>query len=553
MWEFLTNPENRARISWLGGGAVAICAGLRRVVTFVIDHRDAADKKSPPAISSTGPAIVSGRDTNITGNVAIGPTPEQIAQIQKPLADQLHDKDAQIAELIKALQARNPGASPAAQEAVGAAVQSIAEGAAQGDARLQQALDLLKANRIADATRVLNAVAEEKSARAAQETARAERDRKDAAIAYRNLGVIAGYGDPKRALEAFAKALALNPDDLESLAWIGDLQADYGDLNGARNRLEHLLAVTRNNGNLSYQYRALLGIGDISLAQGDLATAMKSLSDGLIIINRLATSDPGNTQWQRDLSATFVKIGDVQSAQGNLAGALKSYSDSLDIRSRLAKSDTRTAQWQRDLLVVLVKIGDVQSAQGDLDIAKKSYDNSLDIGKRLSKADPRNAQWQSDLAGTLSLIGNVQLAQGDLAAALKSYSDSLDICLRLVKSDPSNAQWRRDLSISSNKVGDVQLARGDFSAALKVFSDSRDIAERLAGTDPSNARSQRDLAVFDAKLGMTYRQLGRQNEAMEALLAGRARIVALVEKAPDWSEIKRDLLWFDDQIGAIKN
>jgi tetratricopeptide (TPR) repeat protein len=57
--------------------------------------------------------------------------------------------------------------------------------------------------------------------RAEKATAQAEKDPKEAAIAYRNLGAIAGLADPKRALEAYEKALALDPDDSESLYWAG--------------------------------------------------------------------------------------------------------------------------------------------------------------------------------------------------------------------------------------------------------------------------------------------------------------------------------------------
>ena len=86
---------------------------------------------------------------------------------------------------------------------------------------MQQALALLKENKIAEATPLLNAVAVDKTARAEQATAQAAKDRKDAAIAYRNLGAIAGLADPKRALEAYEKAVALDPDDLDSLLWAG--------------------------------------------------------------------------------------------------------------------------------------------------------------------------------------------------------------------------------------------------------------------------------------------------------------------------------------------
>jgi tetratricopeptide (TPR) repeat protein len=127
------------------------------------------------------------------------------------LAEQLSQKDTQIAALTKMLLEKNPEAGPGAQQAVGETVGSIVQGAAEGNARLQQALDLLKDNRITDAARLLREVAEDKTASAGQETARAEKDRKGAAIAYRNLGAIAGLADPKRALEAYEKAVALDP------------------------------------------------------------------------------------------------------------------------------------------------------------------------------------------------------------------------------------------------------------------------------------------------------------------------------------------------------
>ena len=124
-----------------------------------------------------------------------GASKEQIEQIQKPLAEQLAAQNA----LIKMLLEKNTAAGPGAQQAVGTAVESIAQGASEGDARLRQALDLLKANKIADAERLLNAVAEDKTAAeqatasAEQETARAAKDRKEAAIAYLGLVNVASW------------------------------------------------------------------------------------------------------------------------------------------------------------------------------------------------------------------------------------------------------------------------------------------------------------------------------------------------------------------------
>src|SRR4029077_20123886 len=96
---------------------------------------------------------------------------------------------------------------------------------------------------------------------------------------------------------------------------------------------------------------------------------------------RLAQSDPGNAQQQRDLYASNTFVGNVREAQDDLAGALKSYRDGFAIIDRLAKSDPGNASWQRELSVSYEKIGDVQMAQDDLAGALKSYE--ADLAKRL--------------------------------------------------------------------------------------------------------------------------------------------------------------------------
>jgi tetratricopeptide (TPR) repeat protein len=197
---------------------------------------------------------------------------------------------------------------------------------------LQQALDLLKANKIAEAEAKFRAVADEKATRIS-------RDKKDAAAAYRNLGAIAGLGDPKKALEAYEKAIEFDPDDAESLLQVGYIQIDRGYLDEAQMRLDHVLSVNQP----FYQYWARLGLGDIRRQRGNLDAALASYRDSLAIRDRLATSDPGNAGWQRDLSVSYEKIGDVQVDQGDLAGALKSYQEDLAIADWLATSDPGNA------------------------------------------------------------------------------------------------------------------------------------------------------------------------------------------------------------------
>ena len=110
-------------------------------------------------------------------------------------------------------------------------------------------------------------------------------------------------------------------------------------------------------------------VGDVLVAQGDLAAALASYQARLAISERLAKSDPGNTELQRDVALSQTRIGDVQVAQGNLSAALNAYQASLDIADRLAKSDTGNSGRQNDLAISYEKVGDVQKAQGNLPAA----------------------------------------------------------------------------------------------------------------------------------------------------------------------------------------
>jgi len=87
--------------------------------------------------------------------------------------------------------------------------------------------------------------------------------------------------------------------------------------------------------------------------------ALKSYQAGLAIAERLARTDAGNSDWQRDLSVSNNKIGDVLVRQGNLPEALKSYQAGLAIAERLARTDAGNSDWQRDLIVSCVKIAEV--------------------------------------------------------------------------------------------------------------------------------------------------------------------------------------------------
>ncbi|HYZ24558.1 MAG TPA: DUF2272 domain-containing protein [Rhodopila sp.] len=179
-----------------------------------------------------------------------------------------------------------PVVGPSVDQQFDQALTAVVQGASEGDKRLQKALTLLVEGSVAQATPLLQAFAEEK-------TARIGRDLKEAAMAYRSLGAIGRLQDPDKALEAYAKAAELDPNDVESLYWAGNLELEHGDLDSAERRLRLVLA--RTPGQDQYQYWSQVRLGDIAMRRNDRVAALASYQAALAIAKRLK-ADPGSAE-----------------------------------------------------------------------------------------------------------------------------------------------------------------------------------------------------------------------------------------------------------------
>jgi tetratricopeptide (TPR) repeat protein len=143
---------------------------------------------------------------------------------------------------------------------------------------------------------------------------------------------------------------------------------------------------------------ANIEVGNILLARGDFAEALKSYREGLTVAERLAKAGPDGVGWQHKITLIFIKVGDVLMAQGNFAEALKSYQDALAVADRFAESNSESVKWQRSLSLAYSKVGDALAAGGNLAEALKSLQDGLAIRERVAKASSSDTEAQRDLA-----------------------------------------------------------------------------------------------------------------------------------------------------------
>jgi tetratricopeptide (TPR) repeat protein len=205
----------------------------------------------------------------------------------------------------------------------------------------------------------------------------------------------------------------------------------------------------------------------VLVQQGKLEQALKSYSDSLAIRERLAATDPSNTQWQSDLTWSYMNLGDVLVQQGRLEEALKVYGDSLAVAERLAAADPSNAQSQSNLAVAYNRVGDALTAQGKLEEALKPFRDSLAIAERLAAADPSNAQWQQNLQGSIGSIGDLA---NELVLA-RDFTRALEACDLVISIAPDQI-W-----LYTNRAHALMfLGRDDEARTLYLqYRDEKDV------------------------------------------------------------------------------
>ncbi len=373
----------------------------------------------------------------------------------------------------------------------------------------------------------------------------------DVVAAIRDLGAVAGLGNPKRAREAYAKALEFEPDNPEALYWHGWLHLQAGLLSTAETSLSRLMEVSKSSNDETGLHRAHLRLGAVELERGALDAARKHTGAALDLARERAQKVPQDQEHQRRLAEAHNAMGDVLLAQGDLAGALKSYRDSVTISEGYAADNAEHDGWQDALEGGYQRLGNVRNVQRDYSAALKSYSDSLAIAERRSAAAPANAGRRYKLSSARIRVGNVHLAQGDPATALVSYNQGVAGMEYLVRTDPQNLNWQRDLTVAYTKIGDVHIAQTDSDTAIGYYRKSADIRERLAASDPTNRALQAALAASYGKLGVLYVKMNRSPEALEMFKRGRAIVAPLADETGN-ARWKRYLAAFERDIAALE-
>ena len=207
-----------------------------------------------------------------------------------------------------------------------------------------------------------------------------------------------------------AAARERNRADLQPLLRAAALHESKGQPTQARALYADILSAEPDWPDALHDFiRFLVNQGDEASVRTTQEEARRDYDKARRLALHLTALDPGNTEWQRDLSVSYNKLGDMAVAQGKLDEAERVYGDGLAIPKKLAAGDPGNTQWQRDLVYSLFQISKLQAQQKNWPDAIANVEACLKTSERLSQLDRSNVIWQEDVKASRAWLDQLRL------------------------------------------------------------------------------------------------------------------------------------------------
>jgi tetratricopeptide (TPR) repeat protein len=273
------------------------------------------------------------------------------------------------------------------------------------------------------------------------------------------------------------------------------LERDRGDLPAAQRLCEELLAADADWPEARDQHVATMAAsGQRALGDEHATMAWQRFESARLSAERLVQLDPTNSNWQHELSLSYLQLAEASAQVGRLDAAKELLEKNFAMERKQAAADTSDAAAQRKLWDSCERFGDLCQRTFRFRSALHCYQQGLEIAKKRAASDPGDLQWQRNLAVSYEKVG---VSLRDFQDAEEFFQKSLDIRKKLAVADPADPDLQHDLAYVYEKMGDGSRA---FGAARAFYLQSLDIRKKLADADPADRECQRDVATLYGKL-----------------------------------------------------
>lgn len=291
-----------------------------------------------------------------------------------------------------------------------------------------------------------------------------------------------------------------------TLAYLGRVLIDSGELDRARSYLDEALDVVQNQAKSEPQHLIFWGLvpileqlGELHLRRGELERAKQRFM-GSLAATRVAVGDhPEDADDRNMLSVAFRKLGEIHAALGEPEDAVRYLERSLELARAAATEEPHRVDRKEDLASTLMDLGDTYRFLGIPERARECLEESLQIAREVAGA---SATFTHDwaVATCLDRLGTFHRVLGDLDLAHDHLAESLEVHRNLFDRQPGNIGIQLDYAIALEQLGILYESLERPEHARDHYQKALDILRPLHVQIPDDSRSTHELAYVLALL-----------------------------------------------------
>src|SRR5258708_14471339 len=216
----------------------------------------------------------------------------------------------------------------------------------------------------------------------------------------------------------------------------------------------------------------------------------------------MASHDPTNTDWQRNIVVARNAIGDALAVGNDHKGAVAEFRAALAILEALVARDPANAQWRHDTMIMHQRLARELGDTNDAAAAYAEADKARALVEQLEKADPDNLTYLADDSATHELVGNIHYAKqtrAEVTASMPEFAAAIAKFERLAAKQPTNREYQRKLAIVYDDLATSYAALDD-ARALDLFAKALVIYHALLKAEPSDLSTLADELVVHVNL-----------------------------------------------------
>ena len=364
----------------------------------------------------------------------------------------------------------------------------------------------------------------------------------DATRLYRE--ALAGTGEAVRRSPADTKRIF---EHAQNVFWIGELARFQGRSDEAYasyreyKRLgDQLVALEPDN--LKWRMESLYGRENVGISLYDrrqYAGATAEFASALGPMQNLASIDPGNRTYQKELSTVLAWLGDAQRANGNLDAAIAVRQRQIALLQSAIASGANNVDFRAQLIPAHQALGILLYSRGETSAAVAQLQSAVAQAGRLIPIEPTNAIWRTlsaqaslQLAWTLLKAGRLEEARQQTVAGCTALTQ-----VRGGEPSPSRTRARSDCLAMRARLA---LASGAAVPAIALTEQAITSARSEHGSDPIVDRFR--IAAGYRLLGEAKKQAGDLQGAQKAWSDGLAQLPAEKALRPPEMDEKAQLL-----------